>query len=256
MAYEHITFEKKDKVATITLNEPPSNWLTILMMKEINQVLLEVKKDPTVQLLVFDAAGGKAFCDGVDVADHTPDRVDEMIEVFHGMFRIMSSMDVTTVALVNGRSLGGGCELMAFCDIVIASDKAKIGQPEIAVGVFPPVAAAWFPKIIGLKKTMELLLTGKIISAKEAEAIGLVNVVLPAENFKEGVDKFLADFLNKSRPVAMWTRRAVMAGLNVDFIEALKVSEMIYMQGCMATDDAKEGISAFMEKRKAVFKDK
>lgn len=256
MAYEHITFEKKDKVATITLNEPPSNWLTILMMKEINQVLLEVKKDPTVQLLVFDAAGGKAFCDGVDVADHTPDRVDEMIEVFHGMFRIMSSMDVTTVALVNGRSLGGGCELMAFCDIVIASEKAKIGQPEIAVGVFPPVAAAWFPKIIGLKKTMELLLTGKIISAKEAEAIGLVNVVLPAENFKEGVDKFLADFLNKSRPVAMWTRRAVMAGLNVDFIEALKVSEMIYMQGCMATDDAKEGISAFMEKRKAVFKDK
>jgi len=256
MGFEHITFEKKDKVATITLNVPPSNWLTIVMMKEINQVLLDVKKDPTVQLLVFDAAGGKAFCDGVDVADHTPDRVDEMIEVFHGMFRIMASMDVTTVALVNGRSLGGGCELMAFCDIVIASDKARIGQPEIAVGVFPPVAAAWFPKIIGLKKTMELLLTGKIITAKEAEAIGLVNVVLPAENFKEGVDKFLADFLNKSRPVAMWTRRAIMAGLNVDFIEALKVSEMIYMQGCMATDDAKEGISAFMEKRKAVFKDK
>jgi len=256
MAFEHITFEKKDKVATITLNEPPSNWLTILMMKEINRVLLDVKMDPTVQLLVFDAAGGKAFCDGVDVADHTPDKVDEMIFVFHEMFRIMASLDVTTVALVNGRSLGGGCELMAFCDIVIASEKAKIGQPEIAVGVFPPVAAAWFPKIIGLKKTMELLLTGKIISAKEAEAIGLVNVVLPAENFKEGVDKFLADFLNKSRPVAMWTRRAIMAGLNLDFIGALKASEILYLQGCMATDDAKEGISAFMEKRKAVFKDK
>ncbi|OPY12995.1 MAG: putative enoyl-CoA hydratase echA8 [Syntrophus sp. PtaU1.Bin005] len=256
MGFEHITFEKKDKVATITLNEPPSNWLTILMMKEINRVLLDVKMDPTVQLLVFDAAGGKAFCDGVDVADHTPDKVDEMIFVFHEMFRIMASLDVTTVALVNGRSLGGGCELMAFCDIVIASEKAKIGQPEIAVGVFPPVAAAWFPKIIGLKKTMELLLTGKIISAKEAEAIGLVNVVLPAENFKEGVDKFLADFLNKSRPVAMWTRRAIMAGLNLDFIGALKASEILYLQGCMATDDAKEGISAFMEKRKAVFKDK
>jgi cyclohexa-1,5-dienecarbonyl-CoA hydratase len=256
MGFEHITFEKKDKVATITLNEPPSNWLTILMMKEINQVLLDVKRDPSVQLLVFDAAGGKAFCDGVDVADHTPDKVDEMIFVFHEMFRIMASLDVTTVALVNGRSLGGGCELMAFCDIVIASDKARIGQPEIAVGVFPPVAAAWFPKIIGLKKTMELLLTGKIITAKEAEAIGLVNVVLPAENFKEGVDKFLADFLNKSRPVAMWTRRAVMAGLNLDFLGALKASEILYLQGCMATDDAKEGISAFMEKRKAVFKDK
>jgi len=256
MGFEHITFEKKDKVATITLNEPPSNWLTILMMKEINQALLDVKRDPSVQLLVFDAAGEKAFCDGVDVADHTPDKVDEMIFVFHEMFRIMASLDVTTVALVNGRSLGGGCELMAFCDIVIASEKAKIGQPEIAVGVFPPVAAAWFPKIIGLKKTMELLLTGKIISAKEAEAIGLVNVVLPVENFKEGVQKCLADFLNKSRPVAMWTRRAVMAGLNLDFLGALKASEILYLQGCMATDDAKEGISAFMGKRKAVFKDK
>jgi cyclohexa-1,5-dienecarbonyl-CoA hydratase len=256
MSFNHITFEKKGKLATITLNTPPSNWLTIVMMKEINQVLLDVKKDSEIQLLVFDHAGEKAFCDGVDVADHTDDKVDEMIEVFHGMFRIMAGMDVTTVALVNGRSLGGGCELMAFCDIVIASEKAKIGQPEIAVGVFPPVAAAWFPKIIGLKKTMELLLTGKVLTAKEAEAIGLVNVVLPAENFKEGVAKFLADFLNKSKPVAMWTRKAIMAGLNVDFLEALKVSEMIYLHGCMKTADAKEGITAFLEKRKAVFKDK
>jgi cyclohexa-1,5-dienecarbonyl-CoA hydratase len=256
MAFNSIIYENKNKVARITLNVPPSNWLTISMMKEINQVLAEVKKDPSVQLLIFDHAGEKAFCDGVDVADHTPDKVVEMIEVFHRMFRLMSEMDVTSVAVVNGRSLGGGCELMAFCDIVIASEKSKIGQPEIAVGVFPPVAAAWFPKIIGLKKTYELLLTGKVISAREAEAIGLVNTVLPVENFKEGVDKFLGDFLNKSRPVAMWTRRAIKAGLNVDFLEALKMSEMIYMDGCMVTEDAKEGIAAFMEKRKAVWKDK
>ena len=95
-----------------------------------------------------------------------------------------------------------------------------------------------------------------MISAKEAEAIGLVNVVIPVENFKEGVDKFLAEFLNKSRPVAMWTRRAIKAGLNVDFMEALKASEMIYLHDCMKTEDANEGIGAFMEKRKAVWKDK
>lgn len=256
MAYNYIVYEKKDKVARITLNTPPSNWLTIVMMREINEVIMEVKKDPTVQLLVFDAAGDKAFCDGVDVADHTPDKVNDMIEIFHRMFRLMAELDCTTVGIVNGRSLGGGCELMAFCDIVIASEKSKIGQPEIAVGVFPPVAAAWFPKIIGLKKTYELLLTGKIITAKEAEAIGLVNVVLPVEGFKEAADKFLADFLKQSRPVAMWTRRAIKAGLNVDFLEALKASEMIYLHDCMATEDANEGISAFMEKRKAVWKDK
>jgi len=256
MAFQHIQYEKKDKAATITLNVPPSNWLTIVMMKEINQVLAEIKKDPAVQLLIFDHAGEKAFCDGVDVADHTPDKVDEMIEVFHGMFRHLAEMDVTTVVLVNGRSLGGGCELMSFCDIVIASEKARIGQPEIAVGVYPPVAAAWFPKIIGLQKTYELLLTGKIINAKEAQAIGLVTAVLPAENFKAEVEKYLADYLNKSRPVAMWTKKAIKAGLSLDFLQALKASEIIYLQGCMATDDAKEGIGAFMEKRKPVWKDK
>jgi cyclohexa-1,5-dienecarbonyl-CoA hydratase len=256
MAFQHILYEKKDKVAKITLNVPPSNWLTIVMMKEINQVLVEIKKDPTVQLLVFDHAGEKAFCDGVDVADHTADKVNEMIEVFHGMFRLMTEMDVTTVAVVNGRSLGGGCELMSFCDIVIASEKARIGQPEIAVGVYPPVAAAWFPKIIGLQKTYELLLTGKIINAKEAQAIGLVTVVLPVEGFQAEVEKYLAEFLNKSRPVAIWTKKAIKAGLSLDFLQALKASEIIYLQGCMATDDAREGISAFMEKRKPVWKDK
>jgi cyclohexa-1,5-dienecarbonyl-CoA hydratase len=256
MAYNHITFEKKGKVATITLNTPPSNWLTILMMKEINEVLVEVKKDASIQMLIFDHAGEKAFCDGVDVADHTPDKVDEMIDVFHRMFRHLSEMDLTTVALINGRSLGGGCELMAFCDIVVASEKSRVGQPEIAVGVFPPVAAAWFPKIIGLQKTYELLLTGKVLNAKEAQAIGLVTAVLPAENFKVEAEKYLADFLNKSRPVAMWTKRAIKAGLSLDFTQALKASEIIYNKGCMATEDAKEGITAFLEKRKAVFKDK
>ena len=150
---------------------------------------------------------------------------------------------------------GGGCEVISFCDMVIASERSRIGQPEIAVGVFPPVAAAWFPKIIGLKKTYELLLTGKMISAKEAEAIGLVNAVIPTENFREGVDKFLAELLNKSRPVSIWTKRAIKAGLSLDFAQALKASEIIYLSGCMATKDAKEGISAFMEKRKAVWKD-
>jgi cyclohexa-1,5-dienecarbonyl-CoA hydratase len=256
MAYNFITYEKKGKKATITLNVPVSNWLTIGMMKEINEALLDTKKDASIQMLIFDHAGEKAFCDGVDVADHTEDKVDEMIEVFHRMFRIMSEMDVTTVALVNGRALGGGCELISFCDIVIASEKARIGQPEIAVGVFPPVAAAWFPKIIGLKKTYELLLTGKVLNAKESEAIGLVNVVLPVEGFKEGAEKFLAEFLKQSAPVAIWTKKAIKAGLSLDFNGALNASEIIYLKGCMATEDAKEGITAFMEKRKAVWKDK
>ena len=135
-----------------------------------------------------------------------------MINQFHGMFRNMVEIDVPSVALVNGVALGGGCELISFCDMVVASERSRFGQPEIAVGVFPPVAAAWFPKIIGLKKTYELLLTGKIISAKEAEAIGLVNVVIPTEGFAEGAAKFLGDLLKMSRPVMIWTKKAIKAG--------------------------------------------
>ena len=255
MPYRSITYEKKNKVATITLNMPPLNWLTIVMMKEINEALEDVKKDGSIQLLVFDHAGEKAFSSGVDVADHTEEKVDEMIEVFHGMFRRLVEMDVPTLAVVNGVALGGGCEVISFCDMVVASERSRIGQPEIAVGVFPPVAAAWFPKIIGLKKTYELLLTGRMVSAKEAEGLGLVNTVIPTETFREGVDKFIAELMGKSRPVSIWTKKAIKAGLSLDFAQALKASEIIYLSGCMATADAKEGIAAFMEKRKPVWKD-
>ncbi len=255
MAYQLIKYEKKDKMAVVTLNTPPLNWLTIAMMKEINEALVDAMKDKSLHVLVFDHAGEKAFSSGAAVEDHTEDKVDEMIEEFHRMFRNMVEVDIPTVGVVNGVALGGGCELISFCDMVVASERSRIGQPEIAVGVFPPVAAAWFPKIIGLKKTYELLLTGKMIGAKEAEAIGLVNTVLPTETFREGVDKFLAELLNKSRPVSIWTKRAIKAGLSLDFAQALEASEIIYLNGCMATKDAKEGITAFLEKRKAVWKD-
>lgn len=254
MGYKFIIYEKKDKTAKIVLNQPPSNWLTIEMMREINDALIDAKNDQNVQMLIFDHEGEKAFCDGVSVADHTEEKMNEMIEVFHRMFRILSEMDITTVAIVNGRALGGGCELMAFCDVVVASERSRIGQPEIAVGVFPPVAAAYFPKIIGLKNTYELLLTGKILSANEAHSLGLVTKVLPTENFREEVEKYLSEYLDKSKVVAMWTKRAIRAGLNLDFLEALKVSELYYINGLMNTYDAKEGINAFLEKRKPQWK--
>ncbi|HME42919.1 MAG TPA: enoyl-CoA hydratase/isomerase family protein [Syntrophorhabdales bacterium] len=256
MAYQLINYEKKEKVARITLNVPPLNWITIPMLKEINEALVDVGKDQTVKLLVFDHAGEKAFSSGVDVADHTEDKVEEMIKTFHQMFRLMYEIDIPIVGLVNGVSLGGGCELTSFCDIVLASDRSRLGQPEIAVGVFPPVAAAWFNKIVGLKKTYELLFTGKMIGAQEAKEIGLVNAVFPVATFREDVDKFLADILNKSRPILIWSKRAIRASLGVNFPDSLRSAEVLYLEGCMKAEDAKEGITAFMQKRKAVWKDK
>jgi cyclohexa-1,5-dienecarbonyl-CoA hydratase len=256
MAYQLITYEKKEKVARITLNVPPLNWITISMLKEINDALVDVAKDQTAKILIFDHAGEKAFSSGVDVADHTDDKVEEMIHTFHRAFRLMYEIDIPIVGLVNGVSLGGGCELTSFCDIVLASDRSRLGQPEIAVGVFPPVAAAWFSKIVGLKKTYELLFTGKMIGAQEAKEIGLVNAVFPAASFREDVDKFLADIVNKSRPILIWSKRAIRASLGVNFPDSLRSAEVLYLDGCMKAEDAKEGIAAFMQKRKAVWKDK
>jgi cyclohexa-1,5-dienecarbonyl-CoA hydratase len=256
MAYQLINYEKKEKVARITLNVPPLNWITIPMLKEIDEALVDVGKDQAAKLLILDHAGEKAFSSGVDVADHTEDKVEEMIKSFHRIFKIMYEIDIPIVGLVNGVSLGGGCELTSFCDIVLASDRSRLGQPEIAVGVFPPVAAAWFNKIIGLKKTYELLYTGKMIGAQEAKEIGLVNAVFPAASFREDVDKFLADILNKSRPILIWSKRAIRASLGVNFPDSLRSAEVLYLDGCMKAEDAKEGITAFMEKRKAVWKDK
>ncbi len=256
MAYQLIKYEKQDKVARITLNVPPLNWITIPMLKEMNDALLDVRKDETVKLLIFDHAGEKAFSSGVDVADHTDDKVDEMIKTFHQLFRHMYEIDVPIVGLVNGVSLGGGCELTSFCDIVLASDRSRLGQPEIAVGVFPPVAAAWFSKIIGLKKTYELILTGKMIGAQEAKEIGLVNAVFPAASFREDVDKFIAEILNKSRPILIWSKRAIRASLGVNFQDSIRSAEVLYLEGCMKAADAKEGIAAFMQKRKPVWQDK
>ena len=256
MAYQLINYEKKEKVARITLNVPPLNWITISMLKEINDALVDVGKDETIKMLIFDHAGEKAFSSGVDVADHTDDKVEEMIKTFHRMFRLMYEIDIPIVGLVNGVSLGGGCELTSLCDIVLASDRSRLGQPEIAVGVFPPGAAAWLSKVIGLKKTYELLFTGKMINSQEAKEIGLVNAVFPAASFREDADKFLAEILNKSRSILIWSKRAIRASLGVNFPDSLRSAEVLYLDGCMKAEDAKEGIAAFMEKRKAVWKDK
>ena len=152
MAYQHIGFEIKDRAACITLAREPLNVMNIAMMKEINACLDELAGRPELLALVF-CAQGKVFSAGVEVAEHLGDQVTEMIEVFHGMFRRMDQLGLISVAAVQGAALGGGCELAVYCDLVLASAKAKFGQPEIQVGVFPPIAALAFPRLIGRKKS-------------------------------------------------------------------------------------------------------
>ncbi len=254
MAFKHIQTELRDGVATLTLNRAPLNVLNIEMMEEINTYFEGLLKEKSLKLLVVQAAG-KAFSAGVDVGEHLGDLVYKMIGVFHKMFRLMDALKVPSIAVVNGSALGGGCELALYCDMVIATEKAKFGQPEIQVGVFPPIAALVFPRMIGRKKALELILSGEIIGAQEAFALGMINKIVPEASFTEEVNGFIEKFKKLSGIVLRMTKEAALAGLNDDMDQGLKTIEKIYLDRLMKTHDAMEGLKAFLEKRKPTWKD-
>jgi len=255
MAYEHIEVEIKDRVGVITLNRPPVNVLNIAMMSEINDALKSFLDNNELVAVLFKAKG-KCFSAGVDVGEHMGDMAPKMIEVFHGMFRLLRKFEIPTVASVFSSCLGGGCELAIFCDIVIAAENSKIGQPEIQVGVFPPIAAQIMPRIIGRKAAMDLILTGRVVSAQEALSMGLVNKVVKDDELEAETEKYVDQFRKLSPIVIRKTKKAIMMGLMENFEDSLKIIEEIYLDELMKTEDAEEGLKSFLEKRKPVWKNK
>src|SRR6476659_7816781 len=175
--YQNIHFRLEDRVARITFARPPLNVFSIEMMREIGAALGECAQRDLVAI-VFDADKDcRAFSAGVSIEDHVQGTIFQMLDSFHAIFRLLEQLAKPSIALVDGAALGGGCELVAACDIVIASDRSRFGQPEIKLGVFPPVAAVLLPRVIGEKRARELILTGEIIDATEASRLGLCNHV-------------------------------------------------------------------------------
>ena len=252
--YKNIGYEEKSKVAYITLRREDLNILNIEMMEEINDALESLDEGKRLRALIIKAEG-KAFSAGVDVSEHTAELVNKMIDTFHKMFRLLDKMECPTVALVHGAALGGGCELACFCDMVLAGAGVKFGQPEIKVGVFPPVAAPAFPQSTALKKVYELLLTGDVIKSEEAMAAGLVNQVYPREDFAKHCEEFIYRFTSNSGAILRLTKKAIRESLGKPFAEGLAKSEEIYLKEMMATKDTHEGLAAFMEKRKPEWRD-
>lgn len=191
MADIRIRFHKD--ILWLILDRPPLNILTIEMMDQLTAVMRDgVRRGP--RLVVITGAGERAFCAGVDVNDHLEGREREMLRAVHdncAAFEELRAHGIPTVALVKGYALGGGCELAALCDTVIAHEDATFGLPEIKLGVFPPVAAVYFPALIGYSATMRLMLTGETISAHEALRLGLVQQVLPANRFLTDAEELL-----------------------------------------------------------------
>ena len=251
--YRTLELAREDGLARITLALPPHNILNIPAMEELNTAIDSVAADGSVRVLLLTGAGEKAFSAGVEVGDHTADKVDRMVEVFHGIFRRLERLDVPTVAALNGVALGGGCELALACDMIVAAEHAKIGQPEIRLGVFPPVAAVLLPRLVPPARAMELLLGGGTLTAAEALAVGLVNRVLPREVFAAQVGAFVEPFLRLSGAALKTTKRAVRAAAGRGFDEALAAAEHIYLDELMKTADAHEGLASFMEKRAPVW---
>lgn len=250
-----VRYDAATDVVRITLARPPLNVLTTDMLGALNDALARAAERPALKAVVL-AAEGKAFCAGVAVEDHLGERARAMLDTFHRTFRLLRALDCPTVAVVQGAALGGGAELATFCDVVIAAETATFGQPEVTVGVFPPIAALHYPYRVGPARAMRLLLSGEILGAAEAERIGLVDRVVPKDKLADAVDAELGRFRALSAVVLRLTKRAVREAYGRPFDEALGLLEELYHCELMATADAEEGLRAFVEKRKPVWRDR
>jgi cyclohexa-1,5-dienecarbonyl-CoA hydratase len=250
-APDSVHVQLEGRTAWLTLDRPPLNILNISAMKELSGVLDRAL--PEIDFLVFRGAGPKAFSAGAEVGDHAPDRVAHMLAAFHGVFRRLVRTDCITVAAVHGHCLGGGMELAAFCDFVLATESAKFGQPEIKLGCFPPLALLILPRLCGLRAALDLILSGRTISAREAQAIGLVTRVVPDDQLATGARGFLDELRTLSPAVVRITHRALTKTWRDEFDTKLTIIEQLYLGDLMNTEDAREGIRAFLEKRAPVW---
>jgi cyclohexa-1,5-dienecarbonyl-CoA hydratase len=249
--FQHIRFRIEERVARITFARPPLNVFNIAMMREMGDALNQCLPQRDLAAIVFDATPeSRAFSAGVAVEDHVPETVFQMLDSFHSVFRLLAQISRPVLAVVDGPALGGGCELVAACDIVIAGERARFGQPEIKLGVFPPVAAILLPRIIGEKRARELIMLGDMIDAAEALRLGLVNYVVPAAELEPRLQTVLAKLRELSASALAMTRTALDLGAQNSFEEVLTEVENLYLHELMKTEDAHEGVRSFMEKRK------
>ena len=255
MAYNNIILETKNGITRLTIDRPPVNVMDKATLGEMCDAFGKLAKDDT-RVLLIRGAGEKAFCAGVEVGDHVGDTMPVMMKEFGKMFRLLRGLGKPSIAVVNGIALGGGCELVLGCDLAIASDKAKLGQPEIILGGLAPVAAALLPRILGEKKAFEMLLLGGTMTAADAERFGLVNKVVPIDELDAAAEALAGQFLKISPLSVKLVRDAFYACAEIpDFNKALDKAVELGI-GSWSTEDGQEGLKAYLEKRSPVWKNR
>ena len=239
-----------DGVATITIANPPVNVLTVAMLREMATAIRESSRAKVILV----ASEGDVFSAGVDVGEHREPHAAEMIRSFRAVFDALMDFDGIAVAAVDGVALGGGCELVCLCDVVVASDRAEFGQPESQVGVLPPVASVLWTRAFGYGRAVDLLLSGERVDAHAMHAAGLVSRVVAPERFDQAVAETVERYRTMSRVVASHVKRACRIGAG-EVGAALKQIEALYLNSLMKSKDADEGLRAFLEKRAPRWRD-
>jgi cyclohexa-1,5-dienecarbonyl-CoA hydratase len=240
--------------ATITLRRPPLNLLSIGMLDALRSRVKAADR-PDVRVLVLRGEG-KAFSAGVDVADHTEERVGGMMRAFREALEALLAFPAPTVAAIHGPCLGGGLELALACDLAYAAEGATFGQPEIEVGVFPPFAVVALPPIIGERRAREITLLGQRVTASEAKTWGLVNDCFPDAGFPAAIERVVALLSSHSGAVSRLTKRAHRIARTLPFDSAWATIDRLYVNELMPLEDAREGLAAFLEKRKPEWRDR
>jgi cyclohexa-1,5-dienecarbonyl-CoA hydratase len=250
-----LKFEKADGVARITLDRPKFNMMNIEMMQELNGLLESLLDDSHLKCIVYLAAG-KHFCTGVEVGDHKPDKVDEMIATFNRIFELSEQVEVPIIASIQGYCLGGGMELAIACDVIVAAQSAQFGQPEIKVGFFPPYAAMRLPQLVGPARAIEICTTGKFYSAEDARRMGMVAYLSEDDKLGECTDQIVKEIQANSPLIIRLNKRAVKQHLGLAFEPALAGVSDLFLNTLMITEDTLEGIASYEEKRKPLWKNK
>jgi cyclohexa-1,5-dienecarbonyl-CoA hydratase len=251
----NLKLEKADGVARITLARPKHNVLNIEMMKELNSELEGLIADDELKCVVI-LGEGPSWCAGVEVADHKPEMVDEMIATFNRIFELIEKLDVPIIAGVHGACLGGGMEVAIACDIVIAAKRAVFGQPEIKLGFFPPYAAIRLPQIVSRANAIEICTTGKRYTADEAQSMGFICKAVENDMLEEEIEKLVGEIQTSSPLIIRLNKRAVKQHLGMDFPKALHGVSDLFLNTLMKTQDTLEGIKSFEEKRRPEWKNR
>jgi len=254
-AFAKIRLEFTPPVARLTLANPPVNVIDVPVMDELVAALEQIEQRPDIFIVVLGGSE-RAFSVGVDVKAHTPDKVPEMLGKFHSVIRSLLATRKLTIAAVRGNCLGGGAELALVCDLVYTSSAATWGFPEITLACFPPVAAVALSALVGQKVAADLTLTGRMFKGDEAAAMGLANAAVADGDLEAEVQKAVARAAKLSPAALAMAKKAFYAWEAIHLDRGLARAERIYLDELMATEDAKEGIQAFIEKRQPVWKGK